>query len=166
MGALRTCITLASRSRPMRIATMVLAFAVAGGTAAAQTQQRADAHAGTLTCTMQATASQASTEAEVSCNFAAVVGAGGTFEGVIARDPQSSIPQGKRVIVWSVLAPTMEIELKALSGKYVGTTGGGGVTRLVNQDTNIVLQPETSSAQLGAEIAITVLTLRFDPIRA
>lgn len=115
---------------------------------------------------MNASSLPAANEAEVSCNFQATVGAGGTLEGTIERDPKSDIPPGKRVIVWSVLAPTMEINLKSLAGKYVGTSGGGGATALFNQESSIVLEPQTSSAQLGAEAVITVLSLRLDPIRA
>lgn len=85
---------------------------------------------------------------------------------MIARDPRSDIPEGKHVLVWSVLAPSREVELKQLAGRYVGRSGGTGTAELINEQSSIVLQSVTSAAQLGAEPAITVLSLHIDPLRA
>lgn len=146
---------------------IVILSALLGGTGAqSQPAPSTVAHAGTLTCTMQATGDRRATEAPISCVFQALFGRDGNFEGMIARDPGSDIPEGKRVLVWSVLAPSREVELKQLAGRYVGRSGGTGPAQLVNEQSSIVLESVTSAAQLGAEPAITVLSLHIDPLRA
>jgi hypothetical protein len=58
------------------------------------------------------------------------------------------------------------VDLDALAGKYVGRTGANQPAELVNEASSIVLQPETSNSALGKEWAVTVLTLRVEPVRA
>ncbi len=147
--------------------SVVAAIVLATGIAAAQTQSNLTlATAGTLTCTAKDTPAESKADAELSCAFKAPSGEDSNFTGFIARSGDADTPPGRRVLVWSVLAPTADVNPRALVGTYAGQTGGQPAGRLTGGAQNeIILQPTTVTSQLGDTPAPTVLQLRIEPIR-
>lgn len=122
---------------------------------------------GTLTCTTSETAPQATADAKLSCRFQSLsAGRDGGFDGYIARKGEADLPPGKRVLVWTVLAPNPDVELRALAGKYVGETGGQTSGRLKGGEGSIVLEPFTITSQVGDKAVPSVLELRLNPVKA
>jgi hypothetical protein len=148
--------------------SVVVALVLAAGTASAQSQSNLTlANAGTLTCTANETPAESKADAELSCAFKAPSGEDGNFKGFIARSGDADLPLGGRVLVWSVLAPTVDVNPHALVGTYAGESGGQLSGRLVGGEKNeIILQPTTVTSQLGDKPAPTVLRLRIEPVRA
>ena len=116
------------------------------------------AAAGSLLCT---TGHGTKTAAKVlSCTFDGIAGGDRGLEGHIVLKGGASLPPGKRVLMWSVLAPTTKLEPTALIGKFRETSPG----RLVGgRDGSIVLKPATAQRR---DAALTILQLRLDPIKA
>jgi hypothetical protein len=148
--------------------SLVVALVLAAGTASAQSQSNLTlANAGTLTCTANETPAESKADAELSCAFKAPSGEDGNFKGFIARSGDAHLPLGGRVLVWSVLAPTVDVNPHALVGTYAGESGGQLSGRLVGGEKNeIILQPTTVTSQLGDKPAPAVLRLRIEPVRA
>jgi hypothetical protein len=147
----------------------VLALLLAIGSAEAQTQNAPSslANAGTLTCTTSDAPQSAVADAELSCRFHALSGQDGNFTGYIARKGGADLPPGKRVLMWSVLAPSTDVALASLAGDYGGETGGQPSGRLIGGQGNlIVLRPVTITSQIGDTPVPTVLELRLEPARA
>ena len=135
--------------------------------ASAQAQKDDHTRVGTLTCTTSDLPPQSGADAELSCNFKPISGQDETFKGYIARAGQADIPPGKRVLMWSVLAPKDEIDPRALAGRYAGETGGTPPGRMAGGEGNaIVLQPATAESQIDDTPAPTVLELRLEPLKA
>jgi hypothetical protein len=122
---------------------------------------------GSLACTTSDAPPQAAADAELSCRFHAFYGEDGSFNGFIARRGAADVPQGRRVLVWSVLAQNPDIAPNVLSGTYTGVTGGNPAGRLVGGESNaVVLEPVTLSSQIGDAAVPTVLQLRLEPTKA
>jgi len=84
------------------------------------------ANAGTLTCTLTPVneAPQQSLpkdETALSCSFEAITGPGGSFAGIIKRLSTDEKKETKVVLMWTVLAPKPDVQLKDLEGKYMGS---------------------------------------------
>jgi Protein of unknown function (DUF992) len=142
------------------------AFTLSIDTAASQAAPKLT-RLGTLTCTTGDAPQRPAADAKLSCNFEASSGASGNFTGFIARKGRADLPAGKRVLIWSVLAPRADIGIRDLAGEYRGTTGGRTAGRLVGgSNRSIVLQPVTSTSQVGDQPVPTVLRLRLEPTRA
>lgn len=122
---------------------------------------------GTLTCTTSDVHKRrAPTDAKLSCSFAGRSGVGANFTGSIARKGRADLPEGKRVLIWSVLAPPGDHDAGVLSGEYKGVTGGNRPGRLTGgKNGAIVLQPVTASSQLGDRPTASVLRLVLQPLR-
>jgi hypothetical protein len=148
------------------LAAIALTFAV--GIACAQPQSTGSlATVGTLTCTTDELPPESVADAALSCSFRAPSGEDGNFTGYIARRGMADLPPGKRVLVWSVLAPSKTIALPALAGTYAGETGGETAGRLIGGESkDIVLQPSTAESQIGDTRVPTVLQLRLEPLKA
>ena len=74
----------------------------------------------------------------------------------------ADLPPGKRVLIWSVLAPKEEIDPRSLSGRYAGETGGKPPGQMAGGEGNaIVLEPSSPESQVGDTRATTVLSLRL-----
>lgn len=150
----------------MRNALFLLVLGVLAQPASAQDATVAPtAVAGTLACTMEPLPTLATPEAELSCTFSGVSGRTSTLKGFVSRQ-QAAVPAGKRVLVWSVLARSQGIEAEALVGQYIGPTGVGQLSRLVNKEASVVLEPMSSGSQLGDEAGLTVLALRLEAVKA
>lgn len=121
---------------------------------------------GTLTCTTMDAAEDALADAQLSCSLNSASGKHGNFTGYIARVGQADVPQGKRVLVWSVLSTKQDVQLEALAGTYTGETGGRVAGRLIGgAGRAILLQPTTLTSQIGGTPAPSVLQLRLEPSR-
>ena len=144
------------------------ALTLVAGIVCAQPQSNAPlANVGTLTCTTDELPPESVADAELSCAFKAPSGEDGNFTGFIARRGMADLPPGKRVLVWSVLAPNEKVDLPSLAGTYAGETGGEPPGRLIGgEKKDIVLQPSTAESQVGNVRAPTVLQLRLQPIKA
>lgn len=154
--------------RPHMMQALALMVAAGFSLMATQTQAASLATVGTLTCTTSDTTPQAAADAKLSCRFHNVTGGGdGGFTGTITRKGKADLPDGKRVLVWSVLAAKADVELSALAGKYVGETGGQVAGRLRGGENNtIFLQPVTVTSQVGDVPVPSALELRLDPVKA
>lgn len=131
------------------------------------TEGRADnlSIAGTLTCTTSAPG-QGRVDARLSCHFDTKAGGPGrNYTGFIARKGPPDIPDGKRVLIWTVLAEVAK-DADSLEGVYQGTTGGapGGVL-IGGKSRSIRLEPVSSASQVGESPASTVVELRLEPIK-
>lgn len=123
---------------------------------------------GTLTCTTVA-AEQDKVDAALSCQFHALSGRDAQFSGRIVRKGPAALPAGKRVLVWTVLAREADVQPRDLAGRFEGTTGGdaGAANKLSGgRDGVIVLEPVTSTSQVGEVPVPSLLELRLEPTRA
>lgn len=102
----------------------VLSMAGAGVRAQTFAPLSPPANAGTLICTpMPAHEMPEKIPDDVtalSCSFDAISGPGGVFAGTIKRAGTKSEDDENVVLVWSVLAPTPDVQLEDLEGQYVG----------------------------------------------
>jgi hypothetical protein len=130
----------------------------------ASAQEQSMANAGTLTCTTSAVPAKEARDIELSCNFQANSGRSTDYVGYVTRAGAADFPEGKRVIVWTVLS--RDAEMQTIDGTYRGETGGKPTTPLVGKEGSILLQPVTTTSQIGAEPAPTVLSLRLVATKA
>ena len=117
---------------------------------------------GVLTCTSGGTEAQPQT---MTCGFKPTAGGEGRYAGTIGGSaPQ---PEGKRVLVWSVLAPaSAKVSPILLSQRFSqGTRGDGKSGALFGEaDPSIVLLPETSAGEEGNTITQLDLKLLATPV--
>jgi Protein of unknown function (DUF992) len=117
---------------------------------------------GVLTCTSGGTEGKAQT---MTCGFKPTAGGEGRYAGTIGGSaPQ---PEGKRVLVWSVLAPAnAKVSPNRLSQRFSGGTKGDAKSgALVGEaDPSIVLLPETSAGEEGNTITQLELKLLATPV--
>jgi Protein of unknown function (DUF992) len=117
---------------------------------------------GVLTCTSDGTEGKAQT---MTCGFKPTAGGEGRYAGTIAGNARQ--PEGKRVLVWSVLAsaktkvsPNMLSQRFSLDAKKDGKSGA-----LVGEaDPSIILLPETNAAEAGNTITQLELKLLSTPV--
>jgi hypothetical protein len=75
---------------------------------------------------------------------------------------EATLPPGKYVLMWSVLAPKTDLDANDLVGKYRETRPG----RLVGgKGGKIVLTPATNPSRTR-DAGIMILELRLDPVQA
>lgn len=158
-------------------ATVVsLALAGGGGSLLAQDALPPAANAGTLTCTLQPAEDLPKKIPEdataLSCNFDAITGPGGDFHGLIKRIGTDQETKAKVVLVWSVLAPKPDVELKDLEGRYIGSVEPSppveGVTPGLRGGANdtIELRPLTQPPDAANSAAISILELALKSTKA
>lgn len=153
------------------VATLVaMTFTISAG--AAQ-PAKSVANAGTLTCVVSpVTKGPFGVERELSCNFDRTLGANAKFKGIVKRLGGKTAGTGKIVLVWSVLAPSTDVALEKLAGRYVGTLGAtpAGKARaegLVGGENRAIrLQPLTAAPNVGANSAVSVLELELSAMKA
>jgi hypothetical protein len=121
---------------------------------------------GTLTCTTREAPKRSRADVNLSCEFQGLSGGEGNFTGYITRKGPATLPSGKRVLMWAVLAPNLDVEVRMLQGKYRGSTGGKHAGRLVGGNGAIVLRPVTITSQVGDTPVASVLELRLKPVKA
>jgi hypothetical protein len=122
---------------------------------------------GTLTCTTSDAPRRTRADVNLSCEFQGLAGGEGNFTGHITRKGPAKLPSGKRVLMWAVLAPHLDVEARMLEGKYRGLTGGQHAGRLVGGGNgSIVLRPVTITSQVGDKPVASVLELRLKPVKA
>ena len=152
--------------RTIALTPLVLALAVMAPHASGQTESTFR-RVGTLSCTTDQLPPESVADAELSCHFEALSGRSEQFTGFIARQGMAGLPQGKRLLIWSVLASREAIDPRSLSGRYAGETGGKPPGQMVGGEGNaIVLQPSTPQSQIGDAPVPTVLSLRLEPLKA
>ena len=127
---------------------------------AAFAQERSNV--GVLTCTSDGTEGKAQT---MTCGFKPTGGGEGRYAATIGGSaPQ---PEGKRVLVWSVLAPAnAKVSPNALSQRFSqGTKGDGKSGALIGEeDPSIILLPETRAGEDGNTITQLELKLLSTPV--
>jgi hypothetical protein len=130
----------------------------------AQPQSGSLVVAGTLTCTTDPSA-EGRADARLSCHFKANSGRDGNYTGFIARIGPADVPEGKRVLVWTVLAQNVD-HASALDGIYRGETGGTPPGVLIGGKTGAIrLEPVSAASQVGDRPVPTVLELRLEPTK-
>jgi Protein of unknown function (DUF992) len=132
--------------------------------ATAALAQEARSNIGTLTCTLDAVEAQARI---MSCGFKPTGSGGeGRYTGTIRGDAQG--PEGKRVLVWTVIGPAnMKISPGVLSQRFAqDVRAKGPPSNLVGEvDSSIVLQSETNNrVEPGNAITQVELKLLSTPI--
>jgi hypothetical protein len=148
--------------RLIALAICAAVFLLPGvGSAQAQAPSGNLVVAGTLTCTADPSA-EGRADARLSCHFKANSGRDGTFTGSIARIGPADVPEGKRVLVWTVLAHNGD-HASALDGIYRGESGGSPPGVLVGGGSgDIRLEPVSAASQVGIRPVPTVLELRLE----
>lgn len=149
-----------------RCDTWVFAGAIFGGLLWPVQAQQPVANLGTLSCTLDpGTAKPFGVERELSCSFDPVVGVKANFVGIVKRLGAQSPGQRKIVLVWSVLAPSMETSLSDLEGRYVGDLDAerrdGAHGLIGGTEGKIELKPLTVNPGLGENAALSVLELEL-----
>jgi hypothetical protein len=90
------------------------------------------------------------------------------FAGTIQKFAGEGIPPGRKVMIWSVLAPSPETPADALQGRYVSvlveTLPNHGYLLMGGANGEIALQPVTAAAQSWNAGPETVLDLVLAPI--
>jgi hypothetical protein len=121
--------------------------------------------AGTLTCTTDpATSGRA--DAKLSCHLKASSGRDGNYTGYIARIGPADVPEGRRVLIWTVLTQNAS-DIPDMAGLYKGETGGVPSGVLVGGRSGTVrLEPVTTASQVGKRSVPTILELRLEAIKA
>ena len=117
---------------------------------------------GVLTCTSGGTEAQAQT---MTCGFKPTAGGEGRYAGTIGGGARQA--EGKRVLVWSVLAPAnAKVSPNILSQRFSqGTKKDGKSGALVGEkDPSIVLLPETNAGEDGNMITELELKLLSTPV--
>ncbi len=114
---------------------------------------------GTLTCTTSRPA-EGRADAKLSCNFRTKSGNDRAYTGSIARVGAGDIPEGKRVLLWTVLERSGHSV--AIDGLYRGETGGTPSGVLVGgKEGSIRLVPVSATSQVGGTPTPTILELRL-----
>jgi hypothetical protein len=158
--------------RKLRAAIIVVGLAAAA--VALDTPAQAQGlQAGVLTCNVASGFGFVfGSSRTVNCTFSR---RGGTPEHYVGTINKFGVDIGYLqggVIVWAVIAPSANIAPGALSGKYVGATGGAtvgvglGANALVGGSGNsIVLQPLSIEGTTGLNVAagIAEMTLTYQP---
>lgn len=155
---------------------IVFNMALMGAVALAQDALPPAANAGTLTCTLMPAGELPDKIPEdataLSCSFDAITGPGGNFHGIIKRIGTDEESDAKIVLVWSVLAPKPDVELKDLEGQYMGTLEQSppvdGATPGLRGGANdtIELRPLTEPPDAASSAAISVLELALQSTKA
>jgi hypothetical protein len=155
----------------IRVVAIVLAYAALTASVESTSAQQSLANAGTLTCTLDpGTKEPFGVERQLYCSFDPVVGPKANFAGAVKRLAAKSPGQAKIVLVWSVRAPSTEIPLKQLEGRYVGKLGPAAPDQapvlIGGKSGKISLQALTIDPKLGANAAVSVLELELKAMKA
>lgn len=151
-------------------ACAALAFCAIFASGAQAAQNNAKVEVGTLSCTVsEGVGFIFGSTKSLSCKFNKV----GTsspeyYTGQITKYGLDIGVTGKAVILWSVLAPTDNVQSAALSGSYSGVAadasllaGGGAKVLLGGSNKTIVLQPVSIQAQTGVNLALGIASLEL-----
>jgi uncharacterized protein DUF992 len=157
-----------TRSRALR--TGLAAFALAALSAAGA--EAADVEVGVLTCKVSGGVGFVfGSTKNLDCVFEGTSGSKDRYLGSIDKYGLDLGFTGSSYIIWTVLAPSLDIPSGALSGAYGGVSAeatlglGVGANALVGgSEHSIALQPVSVQAQQGLNVAvgISALSLRFD----
>lgn len=158
------------------LAAAMLAASLAPATSQeAEPAKPANANAGTLTCTLAPSDAdpRLTANSELSCHFDAIAGTDADFKGVVKRLGTDEERDAKIVLVWSVLAPTTDVGMEALEGRYIGSLEGQGSELLPDntgliggRDNNIHLKPLTRNPDVPGGWGVSVLELQRAAIKA
>jgi hypothetical protein len=157
-----------AHGRPLRAGLGALALAALGSTPV----RAASVEAGVLTCKVDGGVGFVfGSTKDLACVFEGLSGKKDRYLGSIDKYGIDLGFTGSSTIVWTVLAPSTDVETGALSGNYGGisaeaTVGFGvGANALVGGSEHaIALQPLSVQGQQGLNVAvgISALQLRFD----
>lgn len=140
-------------------------------TSPSQAQQRVEA--GLLSCNVAGGAGFifGSTK-RLACQFEAADGRVEQYAGTIRKFGIDIGATAESVIVWGVLAPTVDIPPDTLRGTYSGisaeaTVGVGvGANALIGgNEESIVLQPVSVQAQAGLNVAAGITSIELVPVQ-
>lgn len=150
------------------LTTMTTVGLIVSAFSASAQSPKAATNVGTLTCLVaQAQDERNSVVRELSCTFQPTIGAAAKFTGIVKRFGTGIGGGAKTVMVWSVLAPRMDLEPRQLAGRYVGKFGAASTDRggLVGGSANAIrLDPLTKPPASNA--AISVIELELSAMRA
>jgi hypothetical protein len=146
--------------------------AVALAALAAPSAQAADVEIGVLTCKVDGGVGFVfGSTKDLDCVFEGINGGKDHYLGSINKYGIDLGFTGASMIVWTVLAPSADIERGALSGQYGGVSAeatvglGVGANALVGgSEHGVALQPLSVQGQQGLNVAVGIseLQLRFD----
>jgi Protein of unknown function (DUF992) len=156
-----------------KLGVAIGAFGLAGAMALGTPAQAQGVQAGVLTCNVASGFGFVfGSSRAINCTFSPAGGAPQHYVGAINKfGVDIGYLQGG-VIVWTVVAPTVNLAPGSLAGTYVGATGsatvgvGLGANVLVGGSGNsIALQPVSIEGSTGLNVAagIAEITLSFQP---
>lgn len=147
------------------------AILVALGAAAHAQDEKVRVELGVLTCQMtERTSIIIASETKFSCVFDhADERPDERFTGVIDKLGADLSIKGDETLVWAVLAPSIDAEVSAMEGTYVGVGAdvnlgkGVGANALVGGlDKSFALQPVSLSSADGVGVTLAVESFRLD----
>jgi hypothetical protein len=147
-----------------------LAAAPFAGDAAAQSS---GVNVGVLTCSVEGGASFVfGSSRSLRCVLERSGGGKERYVGEIDKFGVDIGVTGNAVLVWTVVAPTSDVDATALSGNYAGVAAdasigvGGGANVLVGgSNRQISLQPLSVQAQTGLNAALTVASVKLKHVK-
>lgn len=147
--------------------------AIALGLAATAPAHAAGVKVGTLTCNVESGWGYIlGSQKEVNCSYVPVKGEADRYRGEITKVGVDIGYTRGGVLIWTVIAPTTELEPGVLEGSYGGVSAsataivGAGANVLVGGlDKSITLQPVSIDGNTGLNIAagISAMNLRAGP---
>lgn len=151
---------------------------IMAGTICTASAQAAVTNVGTLTCTLSPSAesaSEARTIAKASCHFDAITGTDIDLEGTITRVASQAERDAKVVLVWSVVAQSVDVSAKNLTGRFTGVMGGTPTaanrdvptgTLFATGEKGIQLRPIAGDPASLPDAGLTVLELDIATVKA
>lgn len=159
--------------RRVRTALSVLALAIGGLAVAMPAHAQERVKAGVLTCNVSSGWGFIfGSSRDLKCNFSAETKTDEHYEGAVTKVGADIGYYQAGVIVWLVFAPTSHLASGALTGTYVGVTGGASVgvglgahVLVGGSDKTISLQPVSFEGMQGLNVAAGIegLTLKHAP---
>ena len=150
------------------IVAMALGMALSFGAAA----QDAGLKAGVLKCNVDGGWGfiLGSTK-DLNCIYSAASGGSERYTGEIQKFGVDIGYTESGIIVWTVFAPSLDLQPGALKGTYAGVSAevsagmGLGANALVGGGNSLSLQPLSIQGQEGLNVAAGIGTIRLDPSR-
>ena len=150
--------------------TLVTMVAVLAGMATGAAAQDAGLKAGILKCNVgSGWGFVLGSTKDLKCIYSPASGEAERYSGEVQKFGVDIGYTESGVIIWTVFAPTLELQPGALKGTYAGVSAevsagmGLGANVLVGGGSSITLQPLSIQGQEGLNVAAGIGTIRLQP---